>query len=170
MTTSLQSLKWWRLNSCPYQTLLILKPVSPLSLWRHTSNSFAQWVMLHSRELLCPFPCWKGAWVLGSLSVEICQKYSADLLGPEENNTPRPRGPRHFTLKLCGSETQRPGWHPNHNPYCLAPAMYTIHFYLLCSIFLPRNQPKGRLYEFTVLSMLSLPPHLLNHVTSHFFR
>lgn len=55
-------------------------------------TAFAQRVMLHSRERLRPFPCWKGLWVLGSLSVGICQKYSVELLGPKEYNTPRPRG------------------------------------------------------------------------------
>lgn len=55
-------------------------------------TAFSQRVMLHSKEWLRPFPCWKGAWVLESLSVEICQKYSAESLGPKEYNTPRPRG------------------------------------------------------------------------------
>ncbi len=68
------------------------KLVSPLSLWRRTSNSFAQRVMLHSKEWLRPFPCRKGARVLESLSVEICQKYSVELLGPEEYNTLRLKG------------------------------------------------------------------------------
>lgn len=49
-----------------------------------------------------PSPCWKGLWVLGSLSVEICQKYSVELLGPKEYNTPRPRGltPGAWTLHI----------------------------------------------------------------------
>lgn len=73
-----------------------------LSLWRCTSNSFAQSVTLHSKEWLHPFSCWKGAWVLESLSVEICQKHSAELLGPKEYNTPWLTGftPRTQTLHI----------------------------------------------------------------------
>ncbi len=84
----------------PTKLLSSSKLVSPLSLRRRTSNSFAQRVMLHSKDWLRPFPCWKGAWVLESLSVEICQKYSAELLGPMEYNTPRLRGFTPWTQTL----------------------------------------------------------------------
>lgn len=85
---SLQRIKWPRLDSCPHQMLLILGN-SPCCC---TANSFAPSVKLQGKVWLRPFIYWKGAWVLESLSVEISQKHSAELLGPKEYNTPRLKG------------------------------------------------------------------------------
>lgn len=123
-----------------------------------------------------PSPYWKGAWVVGSLSVEICQNYSADFLGPKEYNTPRPGGLTPWTQTFqIGLNFAEP------KPNTLFDTLTTIlivwpqqctQYTSICSVLFscPGISLKGRVYEFPVLSMLSLPPHLLNHVTSLFFR
>lgn len=135
-----KSFKRRGVNSCPPPKLLSSSKTCLPSL--PLTPHFKQ--LLHSvscciaKSDCVPSRVEKAPWVLESLSVEICQKHSAGLLGPEEYNTPGLSGLTPLTRTLCteiNSADQKPDAPvdtQNHNPHCLQCTQYC----LLDSVFL----------------------------------